>query len=112
MGHTGYCSGCECETLFIADQCCVCGLGEAKAVGKYTVLSYSEDSGKIYSDHVEANDRQHAFAVVARQRESEPVMFVACLDGHLEEDKQITFPGDSTVDGGTVLEQPDVFGEA
>ena len=79
---------------------------------KFTVISVNEQSGSIHSDHVEAKDRLHAFAVVAKQRENEDFFFVACLDGHLEEDKQITFPGDSTVDGETVLEQPDVFGEA
>ena len=115
LGTTGYCNGCECETLFIADQCCVCGGGAPKAQkdeGKYTVLSYSEESGRIYSDHVVARDRLNAFAVAAKQREGESVAFVACMDGHLEEDKQITFPGDSTVFSETVIEQPDVFGEA
>lgn len=115
LGTTGYCNGCECETLFIDDQCCVCGGGAPKEEsneGKFTVLSYSEDSGSIYCDHVEAKDRMHAFAVVAKQRASESVQFVACMDGHLEEDEQITFPGDSTVGGETILEQPEVFGEA
>lgn len=78
---------------------------------KFTVLSVNDGSGQIYSDHVEANDRLHAFAVVAKQRESESIFFVACMDGHMEEDEQITFPGESTVYSETVLEQPDVFGE-
>lgn len=115
LGTSWYCNGCECETLFIDDQCCVCGGGAPKeddSAGKYTVLSYSEDSGRIYSDHVVAKDRLNAFAVAAKQREGESVAFVACMDGHLEEDKQITFPGDSTVFSETVIEQPDVFGEA
>lgn len=115
LGTSGYCNGCECETLFIDDQCCVCGGAMPKeddSAGKYTVLSYSEDSGRIYSDHVVAKDRLNAFAVAAKQREGESVAFVACMDGHLEEGKQITFPGDSTVFSETVIEQTDVFGEA
>lgn len=78
---------------------------------KFTVLSVNEESGRIYSDHVEADDRLHAFAVVAKQRESESIFFVACTDGHMEEGANISFPGDSTVYSETVLEQPDVFGE-
>lgn len=77
--------------------------------GAFTVISVSTE-GKIYSDHVVADDSTHAFAVAAGERKH--VEFVASLPGHLAEGLHIGFPGESVVDSETIEEQPDVFGTA
>lgn len=81
----------------------------------FTVISYNEETGQIYSDHVEAESMSQAFSVAAEERadESVDVVFIAALAGHQTEgDGQIDFAGESGVYGFTILEQPEVFDAA
>jgi hypothetical protein len=71
------------------------------------VISISEETGQIMSDHVRAESGSQAFSVVAGDRLD--VTFVAVLDGHIFEGAGIAFPGDRMVDAETVLGQPEVF---
>ena len=77
---------------------------------KYTVIGFYSESGQIFSDHVEAPSGLAAFAASTATR-GESVEFVVAIKGHLEEDEDTFFPGESVVDGGTVESQPEVFGE-
>ena len=74
----------------------------------FTVISVDASSGKIYIDHVEAENASHAFAVAAATRDD--AEFVASLPGHIAEGCGIEFAGESVVDSETVRDQPDVFG--
>lgn len=78
---------------------------------KYTVYSYDNESGQIYSDCVEVDDGIKAFAAVVARRSSQDLSFVVAVPGHINEDDGVVFPGDSTVSSETVREQPEVFGE-
>jgi len=77
-------------------------------MNKYTVIGFYEETGQIFSHHVEANSSQHAFYVVAK--EFPGANFVSALKGYLTEDQDsIEFPGESLVDAETVLSQEHVF---
>jgi hypothetical protein len=79
-------------------------------MAKFTVISIDSATGNILSDHVDAPSGINAFAVAGASRDPS-VEFVVAIPGHLSED-DITFPGDSVVDNQTVIDQPEVFGEA
>lgn len=76
-------------------------------MNKFTVIGYYEESGQIFAHHVEANNSQHAFYVVAQ--EFPDACFVVAIKGHQCEEQSLTFPGEGVVDAETVLEQEDVF---
>lgn len=75
----------------------------------FTVVSFSEDTGEIFSDHVEAQSGLSAFREAALTRDN-AVTFVVALDGHVVSELDgVTFPGEGLVPSETVLEQDDVF---
>lgn len=75
---------------------------------KYTVIGFYEETHQIFCHHVEARNSQHAFYVVAT--DFPEANFIVAIKGHLTEGRDdIEFPGTSTVDAATVLEQSDVF---
>lgn len=75
----------------------------------FTVIGFYEDSGQIFSHHVQAKDGLAAFSTVAQSYPS--AEFVAALPGHLKENaNELFFPGDSLVSAETVIAQPEVFG--
>lgn len=76
----------------------------------YTVMSVDASSGQIYCDHVYATSGLGAFPAATELREG--VEFVAAVRGHITEDDDLTFPGESVVDDATVREQLEVFGTA
>ena len=49
LGTTGYCRGCETDTLFIADQCCLCG-GAMPKDSTVKSVSYREYYIKFETD--------------------------------------------------------------
>ena len=52
----------------------------------------------------------HAFAVAAQERRDDPEFeLVSAHLGHLQEDREVFFPGEGLVDAETVLEDPEVF---
>lgn len=75
----------------------------------YTVLGVYESDGLIICDHVMASCEYAAFSKVAQNRGSLDLCLVSALPGHLQEDRDIVFPGSRLVDVDTILEQPDVF---
>lgn len=80
---------------------------------QFTVIGTYSDNGQIFARHVEAENSMHAFAVAAFEIMEENVPdaeFVVCLNGHQSEVKELTFPGSALVDGETIREQPEVFG--
>lgn len=77
-------------------------------MNKYTVIGFYEESGQIFSHHVEANNSQQAFYVVAK--DFPDANFLSAIKGHLSEGKDtIEFPGKSIVDADTVLAQEELF---
>lgn len=76
-------------------------------MNNYTVIGYHEESGQIVSEHTRANNKFHAFFVVAQQTPT--LTFVSVHDGHVSEGQSVDFPGEGVVDAATVLEQDDVF---
>lgn len=75
---------------------------------KFSVISINETSGQTVVFHVLADNSLNAFASAAAMNDN--LTLVVALPGWLQEDKELFFPGESTVDSETVLEQPDVFG--
>lgn len=75
---------------------------------RYTVISFTEDTGQIFSDHVVALNRINAFASAAAIDPTRTM--VVALDGWLNEGNGVEFPGEGLVDAGSVNEQPEVFG--
>lgn len=43
LGVTTFCMGCECETLFIDDQCCLCGGAMPKPPKEYFIKFVADD---------------------------------------------------------------------
>jgi hypothetical protein len=76
---------------------------------KFTVIGIHSHSGQIFAEHVEANNRTHAFFVCASYENYSDADFVCAIDGHNLEGALINFAGDSLVDADTILEQPEVF---
>jgi len=80
----------------------------------FTVFGANSRTGQLLVEHVFAEDGLNAFTAVAQKYEaadSPDIDLVVALPGHLDEGAdQFILPGDSLVDGATVLEQPDVFG--
>jgi len=74
---------------------------------KFTVIGYYEETGEIFSHHVEAKNSQYAFFVTAEEHES--AQFIVALEGHQMEGRHVEFPGAGVVDAETVLDQPEVF---
>jgi len=75
----------------------------------YTVCGFYDETNQIFCHHVIANDDQQAAVVVAT--EYDDAVFTNIINGHLSESGGgIAFPGETLVDAGTVLCQPDVFG--
>lgn len=74
---------------------------------EFTVISL--EGGEIKIDYAYAKQGINAFAKVVAEagvtRE-----FVVAIQGHHDEDKGLTFPGESVVDGQTITDQPEVFG--
>jgi len=79
-------------------------------MAKFTVISIATDNGQILCDHVEAEDGMNAFANVVATRGVE-IELVVAIEGTHNEEETLTFPGESVVDGQTVADQPEVFGE-
>lgn len=75
---------------------------------KFTVIGSDLHSREIKCYHVRAHDEFGAFASAAAAHCL--LEMVVALPGWLMEDV-LTFPGESIVDGETVLDQPEVFGE-
>lgn len=83
----------------------------AAASKKFTVISFSPNNcNQIVCDHVEAEYGMSAFAVAVGERGTE-FEFVVAIEGHLSDDSELTFPGEGVVDGQTITDQPEVFGE-
>lgn len=80
-----------------------------KNAHKFTVIGCIESTGQICCHHVIAKDATNAFASAAAL-DSDLSMIVA-MPGWLKEGQALGFPGEGMVDGITVLEQKDVFGE-
>jgi hypothetical protein len=76
-------------------------------MNKFTVIGFYEETGQIFSHHIEANNSSHAFYVVAQEHES--ANLVTVIDGHLNEGQGIEFAGDRFVDSETICAQPEVF---
>jgi len=83
-----------------------------KADKEFTVISL--DGGEIKVDYVFASEGIKAFAKVVSLAGVERE-FVAAILGHHKVDQEdgsgITLPGESVVDGQTIEDQPEVFGE-
>lgn len=76
---------------------------------KFTVISVHADNGQNHISHVEAEDGQKAFLVVAK--EIDGLELVASVPGHLFESKgEIHLPGTAVVDSETVLSEDGNFG--
>lgn len=77
---------------------------------EFTVIAFHPDNGQIVSHHVNAADGLNAFAALASNPGNAELEMVVAIPGHLTED-DLDFPGESLVDAGTVLDQPDVYGK-
>jgi hypothetical protein len=75
----------------------------------YTVIGYYEENGQIFSHHVVALSIAHSFLVASEQFELEDANLVTSIEGHVAEGKGIGFPGESVVDGETIINSPDVY---
>lgn len=77
----------------------------------YTVIGYYESNGQIFVQHEVAANAMAAMAGAASVAEDpSDYIVVTCIPGHLyETDEDVHFPGESVVDAGTILDQPDVF---
>lgn len=58
LGTTGYCNGCECETLFIDDQCCVCGGVMPKPPKGYYIKFVADDDYIHFAKFIHATKTQ------------------------------------------------------
>lgn len=76
---------------------------------KFTVIGVHNESAQIFAEHVEANNRSHAFYVCASKATFSDANFVCAVDGHLSDGNGIDFAGGLLVDTDTILEQPEVF---
>jgi len=76
----------------------------------FTVVGIYADNNQILCDHVLALDGLHAFAQAADRYADRELNFVSAHPGHLYEDTDVFFPGESLVGVSTVLEQPEIFG--
>lgn len=80
-------------------------------MNEYTVIGYYEESGQIFSHHVNAATPYQAFYLTAQSNNE--AMFISCLAGHIKEGVDtIEFAGESVVSAVTVLSQPEVFNQA
>lgn len=75
----------------------------------FTVISFDDESGQLYSDHVFASSSAYAQTLVAIQRTD--VNFVAIIPGHLKEGEDIDYAGESIVHASDILGQPDVYAQ-
>lgn len=73
----------------------------------FTVIGFYNETHQIFNHHVQANNTEHAFFVVAQEHPD--AVFTAAIAGYLYEDNGIGFPGESCVDAETVLDQPEIF---
>jgi hypothetical protein len=78
-------------------------------MNNYTVIGYYEENGQIFSHHVVAFSIAHSFFVASEQFELEDANFVTSIEGHVVDGKGIGFPGESVVDGETIINSPDVY---
>lgn len=74
----------------------------------FTVIGHHASSRELFVEYVNASDALNAFATAAAMHPG--AEFSVAIAGHLEEGKEICFPGESLVDSETILEQEDVFG--
>jgi hypothetical protein len=75
----------------------------------YTVIGFHTNNAQIFSEHVMAKNRIHAFSVCAVKEGFANSEFVCSLNGHEKEGGNIDFSGSALVDTDTVLEQSEVF---
>lgn len=80
-----------------------------KKMNKFTVIGFNESTFQVLCLHVLAEDATNAFASAAAIDSS--ISLVVTLPGWQNEGSDLTFAGEGLVDGGTVLEQTEVFGE-
>ena len=78
-------------------------------MGKFTVIGFHAQNAQVFAEHVEANNRTHAFFVCASKPEYEDAEFLCAIDGFVKERSTIDFVGSALVDTDTIIEQPDVF---
>lgn len=62
--------------------------------GKYTVIGYYDDTGQIFSDHVNKDCVNSAMSFVESKRPD--ATLVCAVEGFLSEGEGITFADDST----------------
>lgn len=78
-----------------------------RIMNKFTVIGFYEESGQIFSRHVEALSPCNAISELAAEHPDS--VFIAVLNGHIMEGSGIVFAGGSIVDAETVLSQPEVY---
>lgn len=79
------------------------------ALKQFTVISYCENKGSIFSDFVLARNKQHAFSISAQLPNRLSSNYICAIDGHISEGDIIDYAGDSCVDRETILQQSDVY---
>lgn len=78
-------------------------------MNKFTVIGCNESTGQVHCHHVLAENATNAFSSAAAIDSS--LSMVVALPGWQNEGSELTFAGEGLVDGETVLEQTDVFGD-
>lgn len=76
----------------------------------YTVIGYYEKTGRIFTDHIEADGAYRAMYLSAKNRPD--ATYICSHKGALHEGKGFEYAGEGVVDSETILEQADVFDRA
>lgn len=76
----------------------------------YTVVGYYEKTGRIFTDHIEADGAYRAMYLSAKNRPD--ATYICSHKGGLHEGKDFEYAGEGVVDSETILEQADVFDRA
>lgn len=76
----------------------------------YTVIGYYEKTGRIFTDHIEADGAYRAMYLSAKNRPD--ATYICSHKGALHEGKGFEYAGEGVVDSETILEQSDVFDRA
>ncbi|MGI0646823.1 hypothetical protein ACRCPS_17560 [Pseudomonas aeruginosa] len=77
---------------------------------KFTVIATDESTGKTAAFHVLGESGLNAFAAAAAISDS--LEMVVALPGWLQDGVQLHFPGEGTVDSGSVTDQSETYGAA
>lgn len=76
----------------------------------YTVIGYYEKTGRIFTDHIEADGAYRAMYLSAQNRPD--ATYICSHKGALHEGKGFEYAGEGVVDSETILEQAEVFDRA